>query len=94
MTEALVIAIILIATAFDALRDVWTAGPVELRKGWWPRHIAKWISFYLPLVALMALAGLPLLWWPVLAAVGWIVWRFFAVVVGGVRWPSWWGRWL
>ena len=87
-----VVALILIATAFDALRDVWTAGPRELRRGWWPRHIAKWISFYVPLVALLWVARVPIWWWPFLGAAGWAVWRFAAVKVGGVEWPSFWTR--
>ena len=89
MTEIAVIAIVLIASCFDALRDVWTAGPKHLRKGWWPRHAAKWASFYTPLVALLAVSRLPLCWWPLLAAVSWVVWRLTATCIGGVAWESW-----
>ncbi len=57
-------------TCCDALRDRWVDRKVE----WWQWHIVKWIAFYTPLVTLTILF-IPLVYWPVLVASNWILWR-------------------
>ena len=101
----LTVAIILVATAADALRDAWMHGPNK--KGWWQRHAAKWVSFYVPLAWILVLVSLPWWarpapWWAVLgltaaiwgalAAVAWVVWRV-TITLAGETWGSWLTNW-
>lgn len=46
------IVIIFFAVICDAWRDGW------LGKEWWPRHIAKWLAFYPPLIYILWRDGL------------------------------------
>tara|TARA_R100000656_G_scaffold67119_2_gene50862 strand:- start:378 stop:701 length:324 start_codon:yes stop_codon:yes gene_type:complete len=87
MSEYVAIAVILIASCFDALRDAWMRDA-----GWWKRHSVKWISFYLPLTFIMVMF-VDWTWWAGVAILSWIVWRLSLRHIGGVQWESMWIRW-
>ena len=88
--EYIVVAVILFASAADAVRDAWMSrfrsGPKGSRE-WRLRHRAKWAAYYPPLIALMIL-HVPLLWWIPLLPVSWLVWQMSARHIGGVDWKS------
>ena len=89
--DALIIAIILWSSAWDALRDAWMTRRPKV--GWWKRHTAKWFSFYPPLLALTVL----FFSWKVCLLIGilsWITWRSSMTLFGGVEWKSMWIRWV
>ena len=88
MLEIVAVVVVLVATAFDALRDSWMRS-----EGWWKRHAVKWISFYLPLTYIMVLDTHWHLWLP-LVLMSWVVWRLTLRYIGGVHWESMWTRWL
>ena len=88
--EYAIMALILFASAADAVRDAWMtrfrSGPKGSRN-WWLRHVAKWTAFYPPLFMLMYL-HVPWLWWIPLVPVSWLVWRVSVRYIGGVHWKS------
>ena len=86
--EYIAIAVILVATCFDALRDAWMRNA-----GWWKRHSVKWISFYLPLTFIMVM-HVGWIWWVPLIIASWLTWRLSLRYIGGVRWESMWIRWI
>ena len=81
------VAVILVASVFDALRDAWMRDA-----GWWKRHAVKWVSFYLPLTFIMVIHVNWWLWLPV-SALSWVAWRLSLRHIGGVQWESMWIRW-
>lgn len=76
--ELIFCAMLMIYAATDAWRDAW------LSHGWWPRHVAKWIAFYLLPVYLLwkedwlRTNNLKRLLW--LAAGGFFLWEIFYMI--------------
>lgn len=81
----LAIGIALLASVFDALRDAW------IKEGWWKRHIVKWLSFYPPLIFIIAV-HVPWIYWAPVAVAAWVVWRLSVKHIGGKNWESHWFR--
>ena len=79
------VALLLLASAADAVRDAW------IRKDWWPRHIIKWLAFYPPLLWILV-REVPPLWWVGVIPAAWLVWRLAARYIGGVTWQTHWAR--
>lgn len=73
------ILIIAIATIFDAWRDAW------INAAWWPRHVVKWVAFYVPLIYLLYKDGWferkRLKYLPLLAAAMLIVWELVYLIM-------------
>ncbi len=89
MEIIIIIAIIIIATFFDALRDGWKEQDV----GFWKWHTVKWIAFFLPLIyCVYRLIVLGISFWPmvVVVLVSWILWQFVIHVICGRNWTSVW----
>lgn len=76
--------VILLSSAFDALRDAWMK-----TEGWWKRHIVKWISFYTPLIFIMV-TNISWIYWIPVTLSAWIVWRLSVQYIGGKKWTSMW----
>jgi hypothetical protein len=70
MSPYIAAAIVFFVACSDALRDRWVSRQV----GWWQWHIAKWLAFYPPLVALVVLF-IPIAYWAPLAGICMIAWR-------------------
>ncbi len=86
MLEIVAIAVILLVSVFDALRDAWMKS-----EGWWKRHIVKWVAFYSPMVFLTVVHVRWELWIP-LTILSWVAWRLSVRYIGGQNWPSHWSR--
>ena len=88
--EYIIAALILFASAADAVRDAWMTryrtDPYK-SKGWYMRHAAKWVAFYPPLAALLVLHVSPWYWLP-LIILSWVVWRLAVRHIGRVTWES------
>ena len=69
--ESLALAVILLATAADAIRDA-----TFWRWGWWPWHCVKWIAFYSPLAYIAWREEMPLWFVAVLAFFCLGLWEF------------------
>ena len=74
--------ILFLSVTADAWRDAW------LNRGWWERHLPKWIGFYIPLLYILYLHGyfvyekLPEL--IVLAVFGLVWWSIVYKTMGNV----------
>lgn len=80
------LAIIIIVTICDALRDRWTfdLGPAWTKKQWrW--HIVKWLAFYLPLLYIVVKMGVGRMT-AVLAIVCFFLWRGIYYYKRGETW--------
>jgi hypothetical protein len=86
--EYIAIAVILLSSAADALRDAWMRS-----EGWWKRHAVKWVAFYSPLVFITVVHLRIEIWIPLCIA-SWIIWRLSVTHIGGKEWESMWSRWL
>lgn len=85
--EYVAVAIIVLSSAADALRDAWMRS-----EGWWKRHAVKWVAFYTPLTFILVI-HLPIVTWIPVAVASWIVWRLSLRHIGGKEWESMWFRW-
>lgn len=88
MVDYIAIAVILLSSGADALRDAWMRS-----EGWWQRHLVKWVAFYAPL-AFITVVHVPAGQWIPLCIASWIVWRVSVTYIGGKTWESMWSRWL
>lgn len=89
MLQYIALSVIIIAVIFDPLRDVFTA----YQKGWWQRHIVKWIQFYVPVLFIM-FVHLDPKWWLILPIPCWIIWQLMLHYVAKAEWESMWIRWF
>ena len=85
MTLLEIIIIILYASIMDGARD----GLINAE--WWPRHIAKWLAFYPPLIYLLVkFVNLGWVWIVIILMAG-LFWQI-GMRLTGQKWESMWIR--